>query len=165
MALLTLGINHRTAPVEIRERVAFTPERMAEAFSELRAASGAGEAAILSTCNRTELYLAGDDDCAPTVLRWLAGFHELDVADRSEEHTSELQSRPHLVCRLLPEKKKPPHDRPRPPRRAGARPAQCAPGGARRADPAGRSAPLPPPPARSPHDSPRPPGPARFSRS
>ncbi|OZC36529.1 glutamyl-tRNA reductase [Marinobacter vinifirmus] len=81
MALLTLGINHRTAPVEIRERVAFTPERMAEAFSELRAASGAGEAAILSTCNRTELYLAGDDDCAPTVLRWLAGFHDLDVAD------------------------------------------------------------------------------------
>lgn len=81
MAFLTLGINHRTAPVEIRERVAFTPERMAEAFSELRAASGASEAAILSTCNRTELYLAGDDDCAPAVLRWLAGFHELDVAD------------------------------------------------------------------------------------
>ena len=81
MALVTLGINHRTAPVEIRERVAFTPERMAEAFSELRAASGASEAAILSTCNRTELYLAGDDDCAPSVLRWLAGFHELDVAD------------------------------------------------------------------------------------
>jgi|AntRauTorcE11898_2_1112593.scaffolds.fasta_scaffold00835_4 glutamyl-tRNA reductase len=81
MALLTLGINHRTAPVEIRERVAFTPERMGAAFSELRAASGASEAAILSTCNRTELYLAGDDDCAPAVLRWLAGFHDLDVAD------------------------------------------------------------------------------------
>ncbi|QBM17932.1 glutamyl-tRNA reductase [Marinobacter sp. JH2] len=81
MALLTLGINHRTAPVEIRERVAFTPERMAEAFSELRAATGASEAGILSTCNRTELYLAGDDDCAPALLRWLAGFHELDAAD------------------------------------------------------------------------------------
>ena len=81
MALLTLGINHRTAPVEIRERVAFTPERMAEAFSALRAASGASEAAILSTCNRTELYLAGDDDCAPAVLRWLAGFHEMEPAD------------------------------------------------------------------------------------
>ncbi|MFV8571732.1 glutamyl-tRNA reductase [Marinobacter sp. SBS5] len=81
MALLTLGINHRTAPVEIRERVAFTPERMAEAFSELRVATGASEAGILSTCNRTELYLAGDDDCAPSVLRWLAGFHDLDAAD------------------------------------------------------------------------------------
>lgn len=77
MALLTLGINHRTAPLELRERIAFTPERMAEAFAELRAASGASEAAILSTCNRTELYLAGDDDCAALVLRWLAGFHGL----------------------------------------------------------------------------------------
>ncbi len=81
MALVTLGINHRTAPVELRERVAFTPERMTEAFVELRAATGASEAAILSTCNRTELYLAGDDDCAPMVLRWLAGFHDLDAAD------------------------------------------------------------------------------------
>ena len=81
MAFLTLGINHRTAPVDLRERIAFTPDRMAEAFSELRAASGAGEAAILSTCNRTELYLAGDDDCAPLVLRWLAGFHGLAPAE------------------------------------------------------------------------------------
>ncbi len=81
MALLTLGINHRTAPLELRERVAFMPERMAEAFAELRATTGASEAAILSTCNRTELYLAGDDDCAPAVLRWLAGFHGLEVAE------------------------------------------------------------------------------------
>lgn len=81
MALVTLGINHRTAPVELRERVAFTPEHMADAFAELRAASGATEAAILSTCNRTELYLAGDDDCAPSVLRWLAGFHDLDSSE------------------------------------------------------------------------------------
>jgi glutamyl-tRNA reductase len=84
MALLTLGINHRTAPIELRERVAFTPERMSEAFAELRAASGASEAAILSTCNRTELYLAGDDDCAPLVLRWLAGFHGLEAAELEE---------------------------------------------------------------------------------
>jgi len=81
MALLTLGINHRTAPLELRERVAFMPERMAEAFAELRATTGASEAAILSTCNRTELYLAGDDDCGPAVLRWLAGFHGLEVAE------------------------------------------------------------------------------------
>ncbi len=81
MALVTLGINHRTAPVELRERIAFTPERMAEAFAELRAASGASETAILSTCNRTELYLAGDDDCAPSVLRWLAGFHGLEAGE------------------------------------------------------------------------------------
>ncbi len=81
MALITLGINHRTAPLEIRERVAFTPERMPAAFRELQVATGASEAAILSTCNRTELYLAGDDDCAPTLLRWLAGFHGVAPAD------------------------------------------------------------------------------------
>ena len=81
MALVTLGINHRTAPVELRERVAFTPERMAEAFAELRATSGATEAAILSTCNRTELYLAGDDDCAPMVLRWICLLYTSDAAD------------------------------------------------------------------------------------
>ena len=84
MALITLGINHRTAPVELRERVAFSPDRMASAFAELKALSGASEAAILSTCNRTELYLAGDDDCAPLVLRWLAGFHGLDAGDLEE---------------------------------------------------------------------------------
>ncbi len=81
MALVTLGINHRTAPVELRERIAFTPDRMADAFAELRVASGADEVAILSTCNRTELYLAGDNECAPLVLRWLAGFHQLDAAE------------------------------------------------------------------------------------
>lgn len=81
MALVTLGINHRTAPVALRERVAFTPERMAEAFAELRAAAGATEAAILSTCNRTEIYLAADYDCAPLILRWLAGFHNVDAGD------------------------------------------------------------------------------------
>lgn len=84
MALVTLGINHRTAPIELRERVAFSPERLGEAFTELKAMSGATEAAILSTCNRTELYLAGDDDCAPSVLRWLAGFHGLPAADLEE---------------------------------------------------------------------------------
>ncbi|WP_111497420.1 glutamyl-tRNA reductase [Marinobacter bohaiensis] len=84
MALLTLGINHRTAPLELRERVAFTPETMAEAFSALTVAVGVKEAAILSTCNRTELYLAAEDDCADTVIQWLAGFHDMDPADLAE---------------------------------------------------------------------------------
>ncbi|WP_148861878.1 glutamyl-tRNA reductase [Marinobacter fonticola] len=84
MALLTLGINHRTAPLELRERVAFTPEHMGEAFSALKVAAGVKEAAILSTCNRTELYLAAEDECSETVLQWLAGFHGLDVAELAE---------------------------------------------------------------------------------
>lgn len=84
MALLTLGINHRTAPLELRERVAFTPERMGEAFSALKVVAGVSEAAILSTCNRTELFLAAEDDCANAVLRWIAGFHDMDVDELSE---------------------------------------------------------------------------------
>lgn len=84
MALLTLGINHRTAPLELRERVAFTPEHMGDAFSALKVAAGVKEAAILSTCNRTELYLAAEDECSETVLRWLAGFHDLDLAEITE---------------------------------------------------------------------------------
>ncbi|MDH5785207.1 MAG: glutamyl-tRNA reductase [Chromatiales bacterium] len=81
MTLFALGINHKTAPVEIRERVAFTPEKLPQAFSELQGTTGVNEVAILSTCNRTELYcgLAGDDS-AP-LRDWFSRFHELNLAD------------------------------------------------------------------------------------
>src|SRR5690606_26648682 len=57
MAFLALGINHKTASVDIRERVAFTPEQMVEALQQLCSRTPSSEAAILSTCNRSELYL------------------------------------------------------------------------------------------------------------
>ncbi len=56
MPLFLLGLNHKTAPVEVRERMAFSPSRLAEALRLLRA-NGAQQAAILSTCNRAEIYL------------------------------------------------------------------------------------------------------------
>ena len=56
MHLSILGINHRTAPVEVRGQVAFPPEQLDRALEELAALEGIREAAILSTCNRTELY-------------------------------------------------------------------------------------------------------------
>lgn len=56
MSLLVLGINHKTAPVEVRERAVFAPERTAAILAELRALEGVEQAAVLSTCNRTELY-------------------------------------------------------------------------------------------------------------
>ncbi len=61
MYLTVLGINHRTAPVEIRGQVAFPPEQIERALGELRTLDGVHEAAILSTCNRTELYCARED--------------------------------------------------------------------------------------------------------
>jgi len=83
MKLLTLGINHHTAPVAIREKVAFDPEFLQEALHNLRqhlvGANQAGlpEATILSTCNRTEVYCAANDSDAANVLHeatfdWLA---------------------------------------------------------------------------------------------
>ncbi|MEK6349272.1 MAG: glutamyl-tRNA reductase [Burkholderia sp.] len=82
MQLLTIGINHHTAPVALRERVAFPLEQIQPALSTLtgvfmgRQAPNAPEAAILSTCNRTELYCATDDRAArDAAVRWLAEFH------------------------------------------------------------------------------------------
>ncbi|MFI4969536.1 MAG: glutamyl-tRNA reductase, partial [Lysobacterales bacterium] len=56
MALVALGLNHLTAPLSLRDRVAFPAAAAAPALAELLAEPGVREAAILSTCNRTELY-------------------------------------------------------------------------------------------------------------
>jgi glutamyl-tRNA reductase len=78
MYLTVLGINHRTAPVEIRGQVAFPPEQLTRALGELTALEGVHEAAILSTCNRTELYCAREDSAPELLADWLCGFHALD---------------------------------------------------------------------------------------
>jgi glutamyl-tRNA reductase len=70
MALHVLGINHQSAPLEIREKLAFPPERQAEALSDLAGQPGVDEAVLVSTCNRTEVYLRG---AGPEAARgWLA---------------------------------------------------------------------------------------------
>jgi glutamyl-tRNA reductase len=79
MAFLALGINHKTASVDIRERVAFTPEQMVEALQQLCNKTPSSEAAILSTCNRSELYLQQDSLQADQVLQWLADYHGLSL--------------------------------------------------------------------------------------
>ena len=74
MGLYALGLNHQTAPLAVRERVVFHVERLRDALVELKR-SLAREAAILSTCNRTELYVAGEEPEA--LARWLAQYHHL----------------------------------------------------------------------------------------
>lgn len=81
MTLLTLGINHKTAPVSIRERVAFTPEKLKEALREICSASQLQEAAILSTCNRTEVYCSVDGIDARRILAWMSEYHGLNQAE------------------------------------------------------------------------------------
>ncbi len=78
MSLYTLGLNHTTAPIEVRERVAFSPDALTDALRDLTGAHGVREAAILSTCNRTEVYFHGSEPGA--VAQWLAGFHNLAPA-------------------------------------------------------------------------------------
>jgi glutamyl-tRNA reductase len=75
MALFALGLNHQTAPLGIRERVAFTAEALGPALGELARVRPVSEAAILSTCNRTEVYLSAEQ---PRIAaEWLAGFHRI----------------------------------------------------------------------------------------
>ena len=81
MLLLALGINHKTAPVRVRERVAFAPERLPQALHELLNHGGAREAAILSTCNRTELYCGLDDNDSHQLVEWLGDYHTLRVSE------------------------------------------------------------------------------------
>lgn len=75
MQLFTLGINHHTAPLALREQVAFQPERLAHALHDLVDGQRAHEAAILSTCNRTEIYYATERP--EQALDWLAQHHQL----------------------------------------------------------------------------------------
>jgi glutamyl-tRNA reductase len=78
MYLTVLGINHRTAPVEVRGQVSFSPESLSQALGELKTLAGVREAAILSTCNRTELYCAQEDPSPEPMAEWLCRFHQLN---------------------------------------------------------------------------------------
>jgi glutamyl-tRNA reductase len=76
MQLFACGVNHHTAPVAIRERVAFPPDILPRALSDVTGERGlAREAAILSTCNRTEIYC--NTPHPEGVAEWLANFHGL----------------------------------------------------------------------------------------
>ena len=79
MALFTLGLNHQTAPLPVRERVAFQVERLRDALAELTRARRASEAAILSTCNRTEIYFAAESPA--DAAHWLAQYHRLQPGE------------------------------------------------------------------------------------
>ncbi len=78
MSLLALGLNHQTAPLDLREKVAFAPEAMPEALSDLARQPGVNEALIISTCNRTELYVEIESGAEAVAQRWLFDHHQLN---------------------------------------------------------------------------------------
>ncbi|HET6724654.1 MAG TPA: glutamyl-tRNA reductase [Gammaproteobacteria bacterium] len=71
MPLFALGISHKTAPVAVRERVSFADAAIPAALAELQAMPGVDEAALISTCNRTEIYCALVADAAGDIENWL----------------------------------------------------------------------------------------------
>jgi len=77
MYLLTLGLNHRTAPVALRERTAFSPEQLPDAVRSLVASPQVQEATILSTCNRTEIYCRQEQVATAPVFNWLREYGDL----------------------------------------------------------------------------------------
>lgn len=73
MTLLLVGVNHRTAPVEVRERLSISDARLGEAVANLRTVAGIDGAAILSTCNRVEAIVsASSEDVIASIVDWLA---------------------------------------------------------------------------------------------
>jgi len=79
--LFALGLNHQTAPLEIRERVAFAAHALEGALGDLVRGRGASEAAILSTCNRTEVYFSAGE--TRSAAAWFAEYHRLRPDDLS----------------------------------------------------------------------------------
>ena len=78
MQLFAFGINHQSAPLEVRERVAFNAEGLPVALRDLVDHEPVREAAIVSTCNRTELYCNAQEPA--NAVRWLADYHQLKPA-------------------------------------------------------------------------------------
>ncbi|MBI3902413.1 MAG: glutamyl-tRNA reductase [Nitrosomonadales bacterium] len=76
MQLFAFGINHQTAPLAVREQIAFDVETMEPALHNLVEQNAAKEATILSTCNRTEVYCS--TQAPEKIIKWLANYHQME---------------------------------------------------------------------------------------
>lgn len=79
MKLLATGVNHTTAEVELRELLSFPEGEQAAALQALRQQPGVREAALLSTCNRTELYCLVEEEACANLAQWLAEWHKMPL--------------------------------------------------------------------------------------
>jgi len=101
MEIVLVGLNHRTAPVEVREKVSFTSEQAQRAGEELRARGILEETLVLSTCNRSEVYGVPPEsshECAPGLSTFLSEFHSVraDVLGVSLYHHYDHEAVRHL---------------------------------------------------------------------
>jgi len=90
MPLYILGLNHNTAPVEIREQVVFEGDAVDRALVGVTALKSVGEAVVLSTCNRTEFYIECDDTGPAEIRSWLK--HDQDMNDATAQSLFSLES-------------------------------------------------------------------------
>ncbi len=79
MTLIAFGINHNSAPLALREKVAFSPEIIESALKDAASQNGLSEVTILSTCNRTEIYAVAEQ--SDTIENWLLAHTEVPAAD------------------------------------------------------------------------------------
>ena len=86
MELIVVGINHKTAPVEVREKFSFSSKQAAEANRLLKANACLAENLVLSTCNRVEIYAVADHDknCADSIKGFLSQFHNTNISDHDD---------------------------------------------------------------------------------
>jgi glutamyl-tRNA reductase len=99
MSLVVVGINHRTAPVEVRERVVFEPARIPDALQQLRQIPDVHETVIVSTCNRTELYCVTDNVGQAELGEWLQRYHGIGISlDHSLYHHDEQKAVSHAFA-------------------------------------------------------------------
>src|SRR6266550_3721031 len=101
MEIVLVGLNHRTAPVEVRERVSFTADQARRASEELRSKGILEETLVLSTCNRSEVYGVPPEtsrECAPGLSTFLSEFHSvrMDVLGTSLYHHYDGEAVRHL---------------------------------------------------------------------
>jgi len=109
MSLITLGLNHKTTPVAMRERLAFTPENLPDAVKSLSELECISEVAILSTCNRTELYCTekpgGSKKNDLELVEWFSKFHGFTPSDLNDHiylhhHENSIRHALRVACGL-----------------------------------------------------------------
>ena len=86
MTLVALGINHKTAPIQVREKIAFSPTEVPESLQDILSLPNSAEVALLSTCNRTELYLSLENEDLSHIFKWLEQYKSLSRDELDAYH-------------------------------------------------------------------------------
>jgi len=96
--IFVLGVNHKTAPIEVREKLALQPDQVGDLLNALKSFPGILEAVVLSTCNRFEIYCMGKSNCQKQVRAILASFASDQIPSRCFYALCGEDAVHHLLC-------------------------------------------------------------------